>query len=342
VKTRLTKPIVASYGVVAAALVLLGWLHLATLLITGLFSFFALNKLCFGGRKGLALVLFLVLFAAVSVGSGWFASRAIKEFPAIASKVIPRVFDYADKHGIQFNYSDSQGIKLPISDLEDLREAAPNMMRQSAPFLGSFAKITLKELVMLVAGVVIALGIFLQREPKNGTGNDGETLYAHYYGLIQRRFVAFYQSFENVMGAQIVISSVNTVATAVYLLATSFPYATILIPLTFLCGLLPIIGNLISNILIVGIALGAVSPKMALWSLLFLVVIHKMEYLLNSKIIGSRIQHPMWMTLIGLILGEYLMGIPGVILAPALLHYIKVEGSRYAAPTPEPREEYLD
>jgi len=121
------------------------------------------------------------------------------------------------------------------------------------------------------------------------------------------------------------------VATAIFVLSTSMvPYAGIVIPLTFICGLLPIVGNLISNTLIVGIALGLVSPQMALGALVFLVGIHKLEYLLNSKIIGGRILHPMWLTLTGLILGESLMGIPGVILAPVILNYLKVEGSRYA------------
>jgi len=42
----------------------------------------------------------------------------------------------------------------------------------------------------------------------------------------------------------------------------------------------------------------------------------------------------MWLTLIALILGEGLMGIPGVILAPVILNFLKVESSRYAAPAP--------
>jgi predicted PurR-regulated permease PerM len=36
----------------------------------------------------------------------------------------------------------------------------------------------------------------------------------------------------------------------------------------------------------------------------------------------------MWLTLIGIVVGEKLMGIPGMILAPVILHYIKVEGKR--------------
>ena len=96
---------------------------------------------------------------------------------------------------------------------------------------------------------------------------------------------------------------------------------------TFLCGLVPVVGNLISNTIIVGIGF-TVSPRMALTALIFLVVIHKLEYFLNSKIIGDRIRNPLWLTLLALIVGEKLMGVPGMILAPVVLHYIKLEMSK--------------
>ena len=104
------------------------------------------------------------------------------------------------------------------------------------------------------------------------------------------------------------------------------PHLTVVIGLTFLFGLVPIIGNLVSNTIIVGIAL-TVSPTTALLALVFLVLIHKLEYFLNSKIIGRRILNPLWLTLLALILGERLMGLPGMVLAPVILHYVKVEAS---------------
>jgi predicted PurR-regulated permease PerM len=58
-----------------------------------------------------------------------------------------------------------------------------------------------------------------------------------------------------------------------------------------------------------------------------LVIIHKFEYFLNSKIIGQRIRNPLWLTLLGLVIGERLMGISGIILAPVILHYLKTEAS---------------
>src|SRR5438046_9193671 len=129
------------------------------------------------------------------------------------------------------------------------------------------------------------------------------------------------------MGSQITISLINTLLTSIFLLAVRLPHAPLLIAITFLCGLVPIVGNLISNTIIVFVAL-TVSLKLAISALVFLVVIHKLEYLLNRKIIGDRIRNPLWLTLIGLILGEKLMGIPGMILAPVVLHYIKLEASR--------------
>ena len=61
---------------------------------------------------------------------------------------------------------------------------------------------------------------------------------------------------------------------------------------------------------------------------IFLVVVHKLEYFLNSKIVGARIRNPIWLTLIGLIIGEKLMGVPGMILSPVILNYLRVEMSK--------------
>ena len=68
-----------------------------------------------------------------------------------------------------------------------------------------------------------------------------------------------------------------------------------------------------------------ISLQLATVGLIYLVIIHKLEYLLNSRIIGGLIDTPMWMTLLGLVIGEALMGVPGVLLAPALLHYARAE-----------------
>ncbi|UPT72718.1 MAG: hypothetical protein M0D55_12290 [Elusimicrobiota bacterium] len=108
------------------------------------------------------------------------------------------------------------------------------------------------------------------------------------------------------------------------------PFKTFLILTTFVCGLVPIAGNVISNIAIVTAGL-TVSVQLATAGLIYLVVIHKLEYFLNSRIVGGSIDTPMWMTLLGLVVGEATMGVPGVLLAPALLHYAREEMRAIAA-----------
>jgi predicted PurR-regulated permease PerM len=77
------------------------------------------------------------------------------------------------------------------------------------------------------------------------------------------------------------------------------------------------------------VAIGfTVSPRTALVALIFLIVIHKLEYFLNSKIVGWRIHNPLWLTLLALIIGERLLGLPGMILAPVVLNYLRLETSR--------------
>src|SRR5207247_9022112 len=120
-----------------------------------------------------------------------------------------------------------------------------------------------------------------------------------------------------VMGAQITISLINTLLTSIFLLAVRLPHAPLLIAITFPCGLVPIVGNLISNTVIVFVAL-TVSLKLAIGALVFLIVIHKLEYLLNSKTIADQIRNPVWLTLIALILGDRLIAIPGSLLAPVV------------------------
>jgi predicted PurR-regulated permease PerM len=308
-----------SYAFIALLIIAAGWLHLATPLVTVLFCFFALHVLSFGGRKWLGISLFLILLGGAGVGFYFFMRHSAVALPRIAETTIPVVLEWAER----------QGMVLPFTDYPSLRALAIDAIKNEFEGIGKYAGVALIQLAAILIGIVVSVSLFINSQfdlevDKPAQNNNLYTLTAREITL---RFGTFYQSFATVMGAQIVISAINTALTAVFLFWNDIPYAKVLVGLTFLCGLLPIIGNLISNTLIVGVAF-TISPKMALFALTFLVVLHKTEYFLNSKIIGDRIQNPMWLTLIGLVLGEKLMGIPGMILAPVILHYIKVEAKR--------------
>jgi predicted PurR-regulated permease PerM len=93
---------------------------------------------------------------------------------------------------------------------------------------------------------------------------------------------------------------------------------------TFIAGLLPVVGNLISNTVIVIVSL-SYSFGVAVASLCFLIVIHKLEYFLNARIIGHRIGSRAWELLLAMLVMEAAFGIAGVIAAPIYYAFLKDE-----------------
>ncbi len=324
----MTKPARISYWFIFLTIVCVGWLHLATPLLAALFSYFVLSKLSFGTRgKWLPVSLFVIVILGVSSALVYFANQSIKALPKIIETTVPSIITWADAHDID----------LPFDDFQELKAQAMNMAKE-ARYVGNFAdyaKILTTQAVFLLIGCVVAVSLFFNAQVvlDRASHKVKHNLYAGCADEIAQRFRSFYHSFVTVMGAQIIISSINTALTSIFVVAVGLPHAVVVVGITFLCGMLPVIGNLISNTVIVAISF-TVSPNLAVGALVFLVVIHKLEYLLNSKIIGDRIKNPIWLTLLGLILGEKLMGIPGMILAPVILNYLKVEASKIEIPMP--------
>jgi len=321
-----------SYGVLAVTIILAGLLHLGTPLLVVLFSYFALRQLYFlTKRKWLALILFIVVVAGIATAAAYLTRAAFLALPDVADTSIPSASAWAQKRQIE----------LPFTDFESLREVVMDTLKEEAHYLRNvahFAGSTTAALVFTVIGIVVAGSLFLKTglDPYRGTHPVKNNLYSICCDEVSTRFRDFYRSFATVMGAQITISLINTILTAIFVFAVRLPYAPLVIAITFLCGLVPIVGNLVSNTIIVFIAL-TVSLKLAIGALVFLVGIHKLEYFLNSKIIGDRIRNPVWLTLIALIIGERLMGIPGLILAPVVLNYLRVEMLTVEVP-PVPEE----
>lgn len=147
---------------------------------------------------------------------------------------------------------------------------------------------------------------------------------------LEARVNRFGAAFRNVVFAQSRIAAINATITGIYL-AIILPLAGIELPLvktmvvlTLVFGLLPVLGNLMSNAVIVVVSLSH-SIYVALASLVFLIVIHKAEYFLNAKIIGTQIRAKPWEILVAMLVMESLFGLAGVIIAPIYYAYIKEE-----------------
>jgi predicted PurR-regulated permease PerM len=214
------------------------------------------------------------------------------------------------------------GDHLP-ADAEALREAIVEWLRSHASELQhagrSFGVAVVHVLIGMVVGAIVCF-----REARGPS--EGSVLVRE----AAQRLRTLAQAFRGVVFAQVKISAVNTVLTAIYLalvlplLGIHLPFTKALIAVTFFAGLLPVIGNLISNTVIVIVSL-SLSFGVALGSIVFLVVVHKLEYFLNARIVGGEIHASSWELLCALLAMEAAFGLPGLVAAPIFYAYGKAE-----------------
>ncbi|HLF31274.1 MAG TPA: hypothetical protein VI566_09665, partial [Xanthomonadales bacterium] len=67
------------------------------------------------------------------------------------------------------------------------------------------------------------------------------------------------------------------------------------------------------------------SLTVAMGSLAYLILVHKLEYFLNARIIGSHIRARAWEMLMAMLVLEAAFGIAGLIAAPIYYAYLKDE-----------------
>jgi len=178
-------------------------------------------------------------------------------------------------------------------------------------------------LVRIVIGMVIGALIALRQA-------DQPEEYRPLALALANRAERFAEAFRRIIFAQVRIAAVNAGLTALYLalilplLGIQLPLVKTMIFITFVAGLIPVVGNLISNVVVVIVSL-SVSPFVAVGSLLYLVAIHKLEYFLNAKMVGTQIEARAWELLLAMLAMEAAFGIPGLIAAPIYYAYLKDE-----------------
>ena len=208
-------------------------------------------------------------------------------------------------------------------DTEELRQALVTWLRSHAEVFQVAGTGVGRALAHIVVGMVIGALLSLESATvRNDRGPLSEAFAERGRHLIL--------AFQRVVFAQLRISAINTVFTGIYLLLVlpwfdvTLPFAKTLVVLTFVLGLIPILGNLISNTMIFTVSLSQ-SLHLALASLSYLVVIHKLEYFLNARIVGSQIRARAWELLLAMLVMEASFGVAGLMVAPIYYAYVKDE-----------------
>ena len=320
---------IAAWIIAALALGLIIELHLLSALLAGLLVFklvdvltpwLRLRALGHDGPRVLAVTLIAttVIAALIGIGIGIIAllRHSGESVPLLMQKMAQIIEDAraALPAGLQAYVPE---------DAETLQGTIAEWLRTNAGALQLAGRGIGRSLVHVLMGMIIGALLSMQ---KAANPSERRPLSEE----IIRHAARLATAFQRVVFAQFWISLINTFFTWLYLdvvlrlFGVDVPFVKILVALTFIMGLLPIIGNLISNTAIVVVCLSQGAPVAAA-SLVYLVVIHKLEYFLNARIIGSHINARAWELLIAMLVMEAAFGITGLIAAPIFYAYFKEE-----------------
>lgn len=220
----------------------------------------------------------------------------------------PFIEGYLPASAAEFKVAIGDWIKSHLSDLQLVGKGMAHMF------------------VTLLIGMILGAIVALQRIPDVSRRKP-------LAAALFERLSLLVQAFRNIVFAQIKISLLNTVFTGIFLavvlplFGVHLPLTKTLIVLTFLLGLLPVIGNLMSNTLITIVGL-SLSLWVAAAALGYLIVIHKVEYFLNARIVGGQISAKAWELLLAMLVFEAAFGLPGVVAGPIYYAYLKSELKR--------------
>ena len=211
-------------------------------------------------------------------------------------------------------------ISIP-EDLTALKTQLFALLRSKAAELGSLGGTVIHIIIEgLFAILVGALAAIATWQPKR---LESDQLFIARLLLVLERVVI----------AQLRIAAFNTTMTALYLFVILpffgfvLPFRGLLCMFTLVTGILPVVGNLLANTVLALISF-AVSPWLAIASLIYLIAIHKTEYFINARTVGSRVSVASWEILAAMLAGEGLFGVPGLVTAPLLYPFFKREISR--------------
>jgi predicted PurR-regulated permease PerM len=320
---------IAAWVLSGAALFFILKLHLLPALFSGLLVYGLVHGIApslritrlEGRRARLAAVALLAMSIAVLVafmiwGIMVFLNRESGHIPALLKKMAEIIDDSREK------FPPWLTAYLP-ENAESLKRGVVQWLREHPVEIQGAGKEAGRVAAHVLIGLVLGALISLR-----------EALPVHFYRplalSITRQAFGLSRAFRSVVFAQVRISALNTLFAWAYLglllplLGIHLPLVKTMVALTFITGLLPIVGNLISNTVIFIVSLSH-SLSVATGSLIFLVVIHKAEYFLNARIIGGRIHASAWELLMAMLVMESAFGLSGLIAAPVYYAYIKNE-----------------
>jgi predicted PurR-regulated permease PerM len=259
-----------------------------------------------------------VAFAMIAGVSVWMFDsgvKAVKEAPQMALKISEKARE------LKMMLPPGIADRIPDED-EEIQSVIADGISKQMPSIAGAGKAWVTGALFALIGWIIGL-LMANIKPADPTsGPLARQLREH-----GKRFSDL---FKQIVVAQFFVSCANTFFAAIYLFGIlplagiHMPWAGALVVMTLVISMIPVAGNILCNGVVTLVAL-SVGPGVALASLAYLIVVHKLEYFINAKVLGKRVSASVWELLLAMFTLEAIFGVGGLVAAPLFYAYIKSE-----------------
>lgn len=226
----------------------------------------------------------------------------------------PKIISLAQK----YNYD--------INSMKEIYDLIYGFIKEHLNFVTGGVALLLKVSIGIIFGLIFH---FSKIDNKKNDNLEGKIINDLLY-YSDKMFI----SFKNIMGIQIIIALMNTTIISFLALGLTYfwtyfstdgtnavflPYWYIIIPLTFVLSLVPVVGNIIINLILI-MATIQISPSFVIFGLLVFVVIHKLELIVIGKKMNEKVNVPFSFIIVSMALGEMLFhSMSGMLLGMVIL-----------------------
>lgn len=194
------------------------------------------------------------------------------------------------------------GIKIPITvDSTFITKSLLTYIKNNISIIASLGA----NFLQILIGIILAVSFFAHVNAAIPNNNWGKFIDSTKFYLMN-----IFNSFKTVMQIQILVAILNTLSLTIlsFIIAPIFighvmPYWYVLLPLSFILSLVPVLGNVVINIIIFIVAIN-ISLIFTIISIIYFFVTNKLELVIIGKILGHRTNVPFLFIALSMFLGE--------------------------------------
>ena len=322
---------IAAWLIIAAGLVFVLFEHIVSAFVGGLVLYLILDRVAQSlskrfpaAARGIAVTVVTIIGVTVFGGGAALGISFLRHHADRIPAMMTQMANILQSTRAWLGDWGEQIIPEVLTDAENLKATVVLWLKTHATSVQATGGNFSHGIVHMLMGMLLAVLVFFrhQRHPHEERGRLSV--------MLAEKVDRLADAFSRIATAQIKISAMNTLLTAIYLFgilplfSRRLPFSTTIVLVTFICGLIPVLGNLVSNTVIVILSMGVSFPT-AIASLVFLILIHKLEYLVNSRIVGGETDSQAWEILMAIIIGETSFGAGGIVLGPIIYAFVKRE-----------------